>query len=218
MVEAMIGRLAASGLTARAALADGWSAAYALARTAARPVVVVPPGESAKAVLGLPIAALRLPGDMVESLNGLVPKAPYHLRIATRTRTSPDLVWSCLQSAGGGIFSLRQFSPRPLAHPTAVRGEMPRAESSAVSWAVASSTEAPRTKLPDRNSTVKVVTTLALTAQAAVADAVRHYEKGGIDRPSRSPVMVPIRLSDQERLDLVAFMESLTGEAARPDR
>jgi cytochrome c peroxidase len=62
------------------------------------------------------------------------------------------------------------------------------------------------------------VTTLALTAQAAVADAVRHYEKGGIDRPSRSPVMVPIRLSDQERLDLVAFMESLTGEAARPDR
>ena len=51
-----------------------------------------------------------------------------------------------------------------------------------------------------------------------LADAVRHYEKGGVDRPSRSPQMVPIRLSDQERLDLVAFMESLTGEAARPGR
>src|SRR5262249_35498262 len=71
MVEAVIGRLAASGLTACAAVADGWSAAYAFARTAARPVIVIPPGESAKAVLDLPIAALRLPRDMVESLRVL---------------------------------------------------------------------------------------------------------------------------------------------------
>ena len=41
--------------------------------------------------------------------------------------------------------------------------------------------------------------------------SVKHYEKGGIDRPSRSPLMVPIELSEQERLDLVAFMETLTG-------
>ena len=27
-------------------------------------------------------------------------------------------------------------------------------------------------------------------------DAVRHYEKGGIDRPSRSPLMQPIALSE----------------------
>jgi cytochrome c peroxidase len=51
-----------------------------------------------------------------------------------------------------------------------------------------------------------------------LADVVRHYENGGIDRPSRSRLMVPIQLSDQERLDLVAFMESLTAEAARPGR
>ncbi len=44
-----------------------------------------------------------------------------------------------------------------------------------------------------------------------LADVVRHYEKGGIDRPSRSPLMRPIQLSDRERLDLVAFMETLTG-------
>jgi cytochrome c peroxidase len=42
-------------------------------------------------------------------------------------------------------------------------------------------------------------------------DSVRHYEKGGIDRPSRSPLMLPLELTEQERLDLVAFMESLTG-------
>jgi cytochrome c peroxidase len=53
---------------------------------------------------------------------------------------------------------------------------------------------------------------------ATLADVVRHYEKGGIDRPSRSPLMLPIQLTDAERLDLVAFMEMLTGkeDSARP--
>jgi len=46
---------------------------------------------------------------------------------------------------------------------------------------------------------------------ATLSDVVRHYEKGGIARPSRSPMMLPIPLTDQERLDLVAFMETLTG-------
>jgi len=43
---------------------------------------------------------------------------------------------------------------------------------------------------------------------------MRHYEKGGIDRPSRSPLMQPIKLTDQERQDLIAFMETLSGSAA----
>lgn len=47
---------------------------------------------------------------------------------------------------------------------------------------------------------------------ATLADVVRHYEKGGIDRPSRSPMLVPIQLTEQERLDLVEFMETLTGK------
>ena len=44
-----------------------------------------------------------------------------------------------------------------------------------------------------------------------LSDVVRHYEKGGIERPSRSPMMRPLQLSDQDRADLVAFMETLTG-------
>jgi cytochrome c peroxidase len=48
---------------------------------------------------------------------------------------------------------------------------------------------------------------------ATLYDVVVHYEKGGIDRPSRSPAMVPFRLEEQERLDLVEFMRSLTGMA-----
>jgi cytochrome c peroxidase len=46
---------------------------------------------------------------------------------------------------------------------------------------------------------------------ATLSDVVKHYERGGIARPSRSPMMLPIQLTDQERLDLVAFMETLTG-------
>jgi cytochrome c peroxidase len=43
---------------------------------------------------------------------------------------------------------------------------------------------------------------------------VRHYEKGGIERPSRSPLLQPISLNDQERGDLVGFMETLGPAAA----
>jgi cytochrome c peroxidase len=46
---------------------------------------------------------------------------------------------------------------------------------------------------------------------ATLYDVVKHYEKGGIDRPSRSPMMKPIKLTEDERLDLVAFMHTLTG-------
>lgn len=40
---------------------------------------------------------------------------------------------------------------------------------------------------------------------------IRHYQKGGLDRPSRSPMMMPIELDDGERADLVAFLTTLTG-------
>ena len=46
-------------------------------------------------------------------------------------------------------------------------------------------------------------------SHATLVEVMKHYEKGGIDRPSRSPLMMPIELSDQERQDLIAFMETL---------
>ena len=57
-------------------------------------------------------------------------------------------------------------------------------------------------------------------SSATLDDSVRHYEKGGIDRPSRSPLMSAIKLTDQERRDLVAFMETLGPgvKCARPAR
>ena len=50
-------------------------------------------------------------------------------------------------------------------------------------------------------------------SDATLRDVLKLYEKGGIDRPSRSPLMMPIELDDQDRSDLIAFMESLTGVA-----
>lgn len=90
MLTDMVERLAASGITARAAIADSWGAAHALARFGARPVLVVPPGMNATAIKELPIAALRLPRETVASLRRLgldhiadlssKPRAPLTLR------------------------------------------------------------------------------------------------------------------------------------------
>lgn len=45
-----------------------------------------------------------------------------------------------------------------------------------------------------------------------LAEVVAHYAAGGIERPSRSPKMAPLSLSDDETRDLVAFLESLTAD------
>lgn len=43
---------------------------------------------------------------------------------------------------------------------------------------------------------------------------VRHYNEGGMQRPSLSDEMRPLKLTEQEMKDLVAFMESLAGVSA----
>jgi len=90
LLTGMVARLAASCITAQAAIADSWGAAHAFARYAARPTLVIPVGESANFILDLPIAALRLPKPMVEDLSVLgfaligelaeKPRAPLALR------------------------------------------------------------------------------------------------------------------------------------------
>ena len=46
---------------------------------------------------------------------------------------------------------------------------------------------------------------------ATLEDVMRHYVTGGIDRPSRSPLMKPVEVSDSEISDIIAFLRSLTG-------
>lgn len=90
MLDAIIGRLAMSGVEARAAIADSWGAAHALARHLARPTFVAERGRSLFLLSPLPLEALRLPVTMTADLRTLgfrtigdlhrQPRAPLALR------------------------------------------------------------------------------------------------------------------------------------------
>lgn len=43
-------------------------------------------------------------------------------------------------------------------------------------------------------------------------DVINFYDRGGIPNPYLSPDMKPLKLSEQEKADLVEFLKSLTGE------
>lgn len=64
MLEGLVGRLAMSGVSARAAVADSWGTAHALARFGRDAAIGTPPGHGPAAISSLPIEALRLPPGM----------------------------------------------------------------------------------------------------------------------------------------------------------
>jgi protein ImuB len=102
MLEDMVKRLGQAGVTARAAIADSWGAAHAFARylTRTKSVIVAPEGESIKALMRMPIAALRLVGPMVGDLRKLgferigdladKPRAPLALRFGPQLHRRLD--------------------------------------------------------------------------------------------------------------------------------
>ncbi|MEY9199423.1 protein ImuB [Sinorhizobium fredii] len=90
MLSGLVNRFRGRGLAARAAIADTWGAAHALARTFDRETVIIPRGETDEAVKRLPLSSLRLPAETVASLHTLgfgtvgdlasTPQAPLTLR------------------------------------------------------------------------------------------------------------------------------------------
>ncbi|KQS74323.1 nucleotidyltransferase [Rhizobium sp. Leaf384] len=90
MISGIANRFRPRGLTARVAIADTWGAAHACARTISRETVIVPAGQTVKAVERLPISRLRLPEKTVSDLRTLgfrtigelsaTPRAPLALR------------------------------------------------------------------------------------------------------------------------------------------
>jgi protein ImuB len=90
MLDGLIGRLAMSGIVARAAIADTWGVAYALARYVAKPMSIIPPGHGRSVLEPLPIGALRIPKTTVAEMRTLgferisdllaQPRAPLMLR------------------------------------------------------------------------------------------------------------------------------------------
>lgn len=49
-------------------------------------------------------------------------------------------------------------------------------------------------------------------SEATLLDVVAFYDKGGEPNPNLDGGIVPLHLTDQEKTDLVAFMQALTGE------
>lgn len=49
---------------------------------------------------------------------------------------------------------------------------------------------------------------------ATLADVIEFYDKGGIPNRNLDPALVPLKLSPQDKQDLVRFLESLTSSAA----
>ncbi|GGF67871.1 nucleotidyltransferase [Azorhizobium oxalatiphilum] len=90
MLTSMVQRLAASGASAKAAVADTWGAAHAIARFSGRSTSNILRGDARAAMDALPIVSLRLPIDLVSGLHVLgfsrvadlleVPRAPLTLR------------------------------------------------------------------------------------------------------------------------------------------
>ena len=71
MLDAIVGRLAMSGVEAKAAIADSWGAAHALARYVSGSTVVSPTGQTAHPLLDLPLECLRLPEKISADLRVL---------------------------------------------------------------------------------------------------------------------------------------------------
>ncbi len=90
MVTRIANQFLARKLTPRIAVADTWGTAHACARAISRETVIVPIGETVRAVEKLPISLLRLPGAVVSDLRTLgfqtigelanTPRAPLTLR------------------------------------------------------------------------------------------------------------------------------------------
>jgi protein ImuB len=90
MLNDLVRRLIDAGIVARAAIADTWGAAHAVARYGEYPLTIVTAVETPAALASLPIAALRLASGLVATLRTLgferiadltaQPRAPFALR------------------------------------------------------------------------------------------------------------------------------------------
>ena len=103
MLADMVERLAASGIAARAAIADSWGAAHALARYCRAADPRRPGRRKREGDLGLPIAALRLP-DMVAGS-----ARPRLRRASANSRRSRARRWRCASALSSAGVSTRRW-------------------------------------------------------------------------------------------------------------
>jgi len=89
LIADLCARLRKEGISAKATLADTPGAAWALARYGKADIVS--PGRSSEAIASLPVAALRLPDDVVRSLHDVGIERVAHLASKLRSLSSRGL-------------------------------------------------------------------------------------------------------------------------------
>jgi cytochrome c peroxidase len=66
-------------------------------------------------------------------------------------------------------------------------------------------------KTPTLRDTAQRAPYMHAGQHATLDEVMAHYISGGIDRPSRSPLMRPVDLTADEMADVIEFLKSLTG-------
>jgi cytochrome c peroxidase len=54
-------------------------------------------------------------------------------------------------------------------------------------------------------------------SRKTLADVIDLYDQGGIARPSRDLLIRPLHLSPEEKTDLLAFLQTLSGPVSADD-
>jgi protein ImuB len=116
MLETLMGRL--SGVTARAAIADTWGAAHALARHVADPVHLAEPDTVVEVLAPLPLSALRLPPVTLAGLRTLgftcIGDLLHQPRAPLTRRFGPDLCRRLDQALGHASEPIEPLRPAEL--------------------------------------------------------------------------------------------------------
>lgn len=104
MLTGIANRFRARGLTVHAAIADSWGAAHACARATNRETIIIPSGETVRAVERLPLSHLRLPAEIIGDLRTLgfktigelsaTPRAPLALRFGPEIGRRLDQIFA----------------------------------------------------------------------------------------------------------------------------
>jgi len=68
-----------------------------------------------------------------------------------------------------------------------------------------------RFKTPGLRNCALTAPYLHTGAEKTLRDVIDFYDRGGAPNPDLDPLMVPLRLTEREKDDLVAFLEALTG-------
>ncbi len=118
LLEVLIGRLVMSGVTARAAIADTWGAAHALARHAADPMHRAEVGTTETLLAPLPLSALRLPSATLASLRTLgfacIGDLLHQPRAPLTRRFGPELCRLLDQALGHAAEPIEPLRPESL--------------------------------------------------------------------------------------------------------